>query len=324
MRRRDQRGTALLSVLLLTATLAVLAVAMTDLMTRSLAKAAAGEARDQAFWVMAGIETAALQVLEQQEAAVDLPGSPLFAQPVVLRVDGGTATIRFREATNCFNVNELVAKGDEGVLVPDAAAIQRFALFVRELGGSQTAGEQLAARIADFIDTDTDPEAGGFEDFDYRAHEVPYRTPGRLLASVTELRAVAGFSRDVYRLLAPWLCALPTDETQRLNVNTLTPRDIPLLVGFSGGAMTPYAAQAVVEQRPAGGYQTVEDFLGQPLFEGADLPPDLNAQLTVTSEVLRMEIVLETGIGRLRQETLVSRAGGSPRVIDRTIGERLP
>lgn len=324
MRSGNERGAALLTVLLLTATLAVLAVGMTELMTRSLRRASASEARDQAFWATAGLEWAAIDYLRRQGENVDVPAAPLFREPVVLPFEGGFASISFAEESNCFNVNDLLARGDDGEWVADEAAAERFAALIESLGGTRTGGLQLAARIADFADTDERPQAGGADDYDYRRRPVPYRTTRGLLASVSELRAISGYSRDVYRQLLPYLCALPTDEPQLLNVNTMTIDDAPLLKAAAGDALTLAGVAQLISMRTPAGYEDVSAFMEQPLLAGADLPNDFAGLLTTKSEHLTMEIVLEAPVGRLRQVSRVYRAGGEPRVVERVLGERLP
>ena len=324
MRRPNERGAALLTVLLFTATLAALAVGMTEIMGRSLRRATASEARDQAFWAMAGLEWAAIDYLAQQGDAVDVPAAPLFQEPVILPFDGGTATIAFTERSNCFNVNDLLSRGEDGEWVADEGAVQRFLNLIVALGGTSTAGRQLATRIADFTDSDTQPIEGGFDDYDYRRREVPYRSTKGFLSSVSELRAISGYSRDVYRQLVPFLCALPTDEAQLLNVNTLTVEDAPLLKAAAGDAITMSTAVRVISTRTPRGYDEVQEFIDQPLLAGADLPNDFSLLLTTSSEHIEMEIVLDAPVGRLRQVSRVWREGDEPQVVERVLGERLP
>lgn len=323
MKRREQRGAALLTVLLLTATIAALAVVMTETITRSLARATAGEARDQAFWAMVGIERTALQIIEEQGSDLDQPTAPLFAEPIIIPFEGGTATISFSEASNCFNINDLV-DADDGNSVADEGAAERFARLVQAIGGNLSAGQQLAARTTDFIDRDSRVETGGAEDYDYSRRDVPYRTAGGFLASVSELRAIAGFSRDVYGILAPQLCALPKDGTQELNVNTLAPGDVPLLIALAGDGLARATAERLVTQKPPNGYDSVEAFIDQPLLAGAELAEDFSAFLSTKSTLVEMEIVLESPLGRLRQVSLVERGEGGTEVLERRVGERLP
>ena len=322
-RRAHQEGAALLTVLLLTATLAVLAVAMTEVVTRALARASAAAARDQAFWALYGLESAALDYLERQGAEIDRPDAPLFAAPVVLPFEGGRATITFRERSNCFNVNDLVDFGGDGT-VADEAAAARFAALVTALGGNRSGGQQLAARITDFIDDDRRAQAGGAEDYDYARHEVPYRTPGSILVSPSEMRAIAGFSRDVYRSLLPYLCTPPLDGPQVLNVNTLTPAHAPLLAAVTDNAVNPALAARVIAQRPEAGYDEAADFLAHPLLQGVDLPSDTPTFVGTQSRLIAMEMVLESEIGRIRQESVLFRDRGRVAVLERRVGERLP
>lgn len=324
LRRDSQRGVALLTVLLLTATVAVIALGMTEVLTRAISRAGASEARDQAFWSLLGIETAAVSFLEEQSEIIDLPQSPLFQEPLVLALGDATATITFADRTNCFNVNDLVDTSEDGGLSKDEAALERFAALIVALGGSRGGGEQLGGRIIDFMDTNRRAEAGGAEDYDYARRPVPYRTSGQLLASRTELRSIAGFSRDVYRSLVPFLCALPMETPQVLNVNSLTPAQAPLLLAITGNALNLAQAERLIADRPLEGYENVQDFMGLPVLQGVDLPADTSTFLGVETGLLAMDIVLESGVGRLRQETLVERDGASVVVLERQVGERLP
>ena len=58
--RSTQRGAALIIVLMLVATLALGALALTETMKRAVNQSGAASARDQAVWALLGAETAAL------------------------------------------------------------------------------------------------------------------------------------------------------------------------------------------------------------------------------------------------------------------------
>ncbi|MEM1409241.1 MAG: type II secretion system minor pseudopilin GspK, partial [Pseudomonadota bacterium] len=268
-------------------------------------------------------ETAALEYLRQNASVLDQPAAPLFREPVTLPLEEAVATLSFAEKSNCFNINDLVDQAEDG-FVADEAAQERFAQLIVAVGGSRSAGEQMAARIADFMDSDNRVGTGGAEDFDYMRRPVPYRTSGSLMLSISELRVVEGFSRDVYRSLVPYLCALPTDGAGTLNINTLNEADAPLLMAATGNALTVDQARRLIRARPEQGYESVEAFLGDPALSGLDLPADTPVFLDITSGLVAMEVVLENAAGRLRQETLVSRRDNNVTVLERRVGERLP
>ncbi|MEM9809649.1 MAG: type II secretion system minor pseudopilin GspK [Pseudomonadota bacterium] len=322
--RHDEKGVALLTVLLLVATVSVVAIGMTQAVTRATNRSFAAGLRDQAYWAIYGIEGAAIDYLRENAAQLGQPNTPLFQEPLILPSADGTATLRFSERSNCFNINNLVNKdADDERYVVDAGAADAFAILVRELGASQATGSILAMRIADFIDSNNQPEISSAEDFDYQRRKVPYRTAARFLASVSELRAVAGFSRDVYRGLLPYLCALPNDGPQKLNVNTLTPEDAPLLVAASLGTINRALAVRVIESRPVTGYKAVEDFQSMAQLSNIELPENFSDSLAVESGLIAMELILEGSVGRLRQESLIER-GADVKVLERRFGERLP
>jgi general secretion pathway protein K len=324
MALREQKGAALLTVLLLAATVAALAVVMTETMTRVLARTGAGEGRDQAYWALRGIERAALGQIQAAGDEFDTILPRLLAQPIIIPLGDTVGTVRIRDRSQCFNVNDLAVagEGDEDSAA-DAGAIGRFADLVRALGGSASAGESLGTRIADFIDADQRAESAGAEDYDYERREVPYRTAGQPLASVSELRAISGFSQDIYRTLAPYLCTLPMDGPQALNVNTLTPADAPLLVAATGQALTLQAAERLIENRPPAGYVDVAAFLDRPELANLDLPGDLQSLLSTKATLIELDLTVDGPLGRQRQRTLVRTAAGL-QVLERQEGEWLP
>ncbi|MEM0929957.1 MAG: type II secretion system minor pseudopilin GspK [Pseudomonadota bacterium] len=324
-RASGQRGAALLSVLLLVAMLGGAVAVMNETMNRAARYVAAAQARDQAYWALTGAEEAALIVLQQQLDSEAVSERQLFAQPFPLVTPLGPGTVRFEDAGRCFNVNSLVAPqgggegegGDDDQPAPrrrgdaeqaDAEQAERFAMLVEAVGADRATGRVLAARITDFIDADESTTPGGMEDFDYVRRDVPYRTAGQDLISVSELRSIAGFSQSVYLTLAPYLCAAPRGLDFKININALAPEEAPLLVAASRGAITRRVAEDVLAQRPPQGFPDVETFLGSGVLAGTDLPTGTAERLDVRSARLKMIISINIGADRLAMETLLDRS----------------
>ena len=77
----------------------------------------------------------------------------------------------------------------------------------------------LAGAVVDWLDPDTDlrfPTGG--EDVVYSGSDPPYRTANSMITSTSELMAIAGFDREAYRKLAPYVTVLP--HGTKINVNT--------------------------------------------------------------------------------------------------------
>lgn len=325
--QRDQKGAALLVVLVLVATLAAIALAISQFADRTVRRVTAAQTRDQAYWAMIGVERAALELLDAQNRlreGVDLPTERWLAEPFIIPFEGGTISARFIDRSACFNVNDFVSTDEGDGYVADPDAIKRFGTLVADLGGTANGGESLAMAAADFMDTDGNAQSGGAEDYAYSGRKVPYRTPGRPVAAVSELRAVEGWTGQVMGVLTPWLCARrEMTEPGRINLNTLTEEDAPILANALGGALPLGEAERLISQRPPDGYESVGAFLGQPVFQNFDserreeIEPRLGTEasfieLKATVSYDGMVFVLTTGIEKA--------SGGRYRVTSRRFG----
>src|SRR3569832_2148479 len=88
------------------------------------------------------------------------------------------------------------------------------------------------------------------------------------MADVSELRAARGVTPKIYARLKPWICVLPVAEPVKLNVNTLTPEQAPLIAMLMPGELTVADARAALAARPAGGYGSSVRFWEGRIFEG--------------------------------------------------------
>ncbi|MEO1041006.1 MAG: type II secretion system minor pseudopilin GspK [Pseudomonadota bacterium] len=321
---RQQRGAALLTVLLLVATLSVLMIGMTEVLSRSTRQAALAATRDQAFWILYGVEGAALDFLEQRASTPGVPVTALFAQPITIPTEFGVATIAFRDGTNCFNVNSLVLADDNGQRF-NADAAEQFSFLANALGTDRTTGRVLAARIADFIDTNNNAESASFEDYDYQRRTVPYRAPGRALRSISELRAIEGFTQEVFLALAPHLCAAGLGGEQTLNVNTLGAADYPLIAAMTRDGVPPRVFETVLRNRRQRGFENVEEFLKRAGLEnvGGVEDSDVAAVFGDQSTRLHMTITVVAPMGRLSMTSTLDRQNGTLSVVERRLGQAL-
>jgi general secretion pathway protein K len=281
-KREDQRGIALLVVLLLLASVAVVALATTQLMARAVARTGAAQARDQAVWLLLGAEQAALAALEADQTPADTAADPHLAGPVTLPLGGAVVRGSFEDAP-CVNVNAFVVQDGEALRSPiePNPGQEAFGGLVEALGGNRVAGLALAAATADFIDTDDAPNPAGAEDFTYAREAVPRLTAGGFLADVSELRAVAGWDADTYVALKPYLCALPTADPARLNVNMLRPEHAPLLRAALGNEVPIFEAERLIAQAPPDGYEQVGTFLSRLQTPPTAPPLDVSSSLVL-------------------------------------------
>jgi general secretion pathway protein K len=254
-RPSSERGAALLTVLLLVAIVAVLAATALERLRLSTRLAANAVAIDQARGYAYAAETLALTrvtgLLRQSPDRVALHGG-WSGRSFGLPIPGGTATARVTDGGNCFNLNGLVTRGQDGSYVANPLQVARLARLTRVLRLPD--GDRLAAAAADFIDSDDVPLPLGAEDTSYRGR----RTAGTLMVDPSELRAVEGVTPDAYRTLRPWLCTLPVAEPSAINLNTLSPEQAPLLAMLLPDGASVEQARAVLLRRPDTGFASTD------------------------------------------------------------------
>lgn len=324
-----ERGAALLSVLLLVAVMAVIAAVMLERLNLAVRLAGNAQAMTQARLTATSAEAVAMARIKalvdaDPDRTVDRLG--LLGRTLPFTVGTTTVGVRIEDAGNCFNVNSLVQQGSDGVHALRPAALQQLRALMAGLGLSEGEAFPLTDAMVDWMDSDDAPLPNGAEDGTYRALPVPYRTPGRPIADLTELRAVRGMTPQIYVRLRPWLCVLPAEDLSPVNVNTLRPDQARLLAMLAPGTVTIARAQAVIAARPAAGYGATDQVIAAlnagstgdgPLFGG--IPP---GQLQLRSRWFRLEQAVEVGPVRLEEQVLIDTGLTPPRIAFRTWGDR--
>ena len=92
-------------------------------------------------------------------------------------------------------------------------AKQIFIRLLQTLDGvevSQAKALEIADAVADFMDADNQKRLNGAEDDAYRSATPPYRAANQPMASISELRAVTGITREIYTALAPFVTVWPS------------------------------------------------------------------------------------------------------------------
>jgi general secretion pathway protein K len=296
--RPERAGMALLTVLLLVAVMAVVAVAVLDDVRFSVRRTTNAEAGAQAQWYADGAETLVRgRIAELAAGGADANRTPLTPEwngrVVSLPIDGGTLTAVIRDGQACFNLNSVVEwTGDRWAGRPAAAA--QLLTLGEAVGVDATRMRTITDSLIDWIDTDTAARPLGAEDGAYAGLAEPYRTAGVPLAEVSELRVLRGVDPPTYARLRPHLCALPSERSP-INVNTLAPEDAPLLVMLTDGALSLPAARAVIAARPAGGWTVAADFWSQAALAGLEIGPTARDQVTVRTDYFDLRIDVDHG-----------------------------
>lgn len=300
-KRRDERGAALLAVLLLVAVMAIVAAMMLDRLGLATGLAANAEAQGAAQRALAEGEARVLAGLADGSVA---PGEGQWAVP------RGAIVWRVGPGGNCFNVNALVLAQPDGSLRARPAGLMEARTLMVSLGVGAGQAGALADAMADWIDSDSQSLPQGAEDSVYLASAHPYRTAGRPLVDVGELRAVRGMTPALQARLAPWLCALPEVGT--------SPVALASLRAGQGRLLAMFAPEALPLAR-------AEQLIGQPIGQGGITPEDLPGfapdEVVAQDRWLRARIEARIDGRVLGEDVLIDGGQDRPKIVARAWGE---
>ena len=318
--RQGETGAALLTVLLLVAVIGALAAVSLEklkIATRLATNmAATDQARAFGFAAesLATLRIADLVARDRERTTLD---GDWQGQPIAFPIDGGTAVALLSDGGNCFNLNSVVIGQAQTGLAARPSAIGQFAALMRLLDIRGEDASRIAVALADWIDSDSDPQPGGAEDGAYQG----YRTANTLVADPSELRAVAGVSAAIYARLRPWICALPDTDLSPLNVNTLRPDQAPLIAMLLPGQLNLARAKAIIDERPKAGYSNIVDFWKLPALVGQTPPPDIYAQPQLKTRWFMVDLNIELAGAELREIALIDGALVPARLVYRSYGD---
>jgi len=319
-----ERGAALIAVLLLVAVMGAMAVAALEKMRMATALAVNTAAIDQARALAVGIES--LLALRADDLLAQSPGRTTLAggwNGETRRLPlpgGGIAEAVLRDGGNCFNVNSVAAGALPTALTPRGAGVAQFSALMLMLGVPEREARQIAAATGDWVDGDIILSRDGAEDLSYAGIEPAYRTGNTLMADVSELRAVAGMTPEIYARLRPWLCALPTTDLSPINVNTLGPEQAPLLAMLAPEQLGVAAARGVIAGRPAAGWGSLVEFYRTPALAAVTLPLDVQSQPQLRTKWFRLDLRIDLKGAELVETALIDARIAPARVAARRWG----
>ncbi|HZP35411.1 MAG TPA: hypothetical protein VFE48_02850 [Methylomirabilota bacterium] len=238
MSARDERGFALLSVMLVVALLTVVVLELTVAMRL---EAAAGRSfRDglvAAHLAEAGVQQALREIASQAPVqGVDRDGRLVFYRVV----PGSTLPERLpalprRHVALAGGEFSYTLSDEEGRLDLNTASPVRLARLLQALDVDRPARDVIVDSVADWKDADELARLNGAEDDYYLERPVPYRARNARLHDVAELLQIRGVTRDLYagRQGRPGLASLVTVHGREgVNLNT-APAPVLSAFGFS-------------------------------------------------------------------------------------------
>ena len=286
--RQHQRGVALIIVLLIVALVVVLGTEMGGRLQLNIQRIQNIKDNNQAQWYAYSAEAFAeksIKLIYEQSAEKIHAGQP-WAEEVIFPLDGGGLQAQLVDMQSCFNLNALaVATSDqlqEQSVTPQMEAFQRLlASIEREEPLESFTIDTVRDSLADWLDTDDRTRDFGAEDPEYESRPVPYLAANGLMVSQTEFRLINGVSSEWINEVWPFVCVIPNSSLLKINVNTITSEQAPVLAGLAGISLS--EANELIGRRPGDGWEDIEDFLGESVFQTTPLTDEQRAWFDITT-----------------------------------------
>lgn len=344
MKNNQQSGMAMLVVLMLTALMAITAVNMSDYGLRALHRATSSQFYLQSKWLLLSVES---QIQRQQLSPLPTDkvhlGQPWARADQHIVLDGSQVNFRLRDRQSCFNLNALgrgqgagekVAAqtetpkteesrekptAEESTKVPSVPYAQQvFQQLLLTQGVEATQAQNITSALADWMDKDAISHSGSSEASLYNEHRPPLIPANRPMLDTSEFRVIAGVDQALYLRLKPLICALPTPDL-RININTLSPAQAPLLAALFLGDMSVEAAQQLIASRPATGWGVVNDL--KPLIADSNTTfAKAQTAITLTSDHFELRLWLDEEQRSNSMRSLFQRDEQAFQVISRQYG----
>ena len=322
-RMSPDQGAALITVLVMLSILSTLAIVTLESSRFSMRRTANIMGMDQIRWYVLGAESYAagrIQSLTSTGERVSIDQSEWQGRPFVCPLDNGVMTLTLWDGGNCLNLNSLIQANDEDREAVSPVGFYHLARLLDLLQvKSGPAGLALSASLADWIDADQVATHNGAEDEAYRSRSLPYRPANTLLSDVSELRRIVGFDDETVRQLAPSVCVRPSTAGNPINIDSIRIEQAPLLAAVLGASVTVQTAQQVINDRPKGGWESVDAFFNHPRLSSLELSTQTKSLFSQKSTYYVLVTRIEHA-GMTETAASLMSTSGAPRTIRRVLG----
>ena len=320
-----QRGAALIVAMLVFALAASLVVAMKSEFNRFFERTANILLAEQAQAYLRGAEELAAMALIRDYDKDKAEGqerddlSEDWARPPPPFALDGTGWMKgeLRDLQGRFNLNALVESGVPTVPPRFTTPQEQFIRLLQALGDAAVSEQEAKAiteSISDWLDADSEPLQDGAEENFYYGLTPAYRAANRSMTSVSELRAVANVTPEIYQALLPWVTVLP-DAATTLNIHTAEPT---LLRSINAdGDLTPLS-EADGESLGEALFEDKNAFFASSVFAGKqDRMVEIKKRLGVESNYFLLEAQVEVAGREMRLYSVLHRQNRTIKAIAR-------
>ena len=185
---------------------------------------------------------------------------PVLNQSYFFSNELATIQVDVSDASNCFNLNSIFIKTDDGVQIKkdNKEWLERL---LRLKGFDTPEIESFIDQLIDWVDPDNQPLNFGAENYFYIGPLSPINqyTPKRLLSNLSEIKSFPILDQMDFKKISNNLCVLPGISNQLINVNTLNNSHKNLIASFFDEENLEFIESQILDI-PENGYDSANEF----------------------------------------------------------------
>jgi general secretion pathway protein K len=294
---KGERGFALVLTLIITALLVALCVEfVNEVFVDTSARQGFTDGQQASMLAASGMEAAIKLMKYGQSFHPEYTSQADLEQLAkLLNIEDEKGTIQVTAEDECGKLNLNPAWGDNGTPI---APYSNFATRLVKNSGLST---DLLDAVADWRDTNDEPNPAGGETAYYGTLKPPYTARNGKLSTVEELRLVKGIDAAAFKKLRPNVTVY--DVCSKVNINT-APEEV---IASLADDMTTVLAKSVVDYRKTQPFKNVSDLknvtgMSGKIFQELNLYIDvkgfayrIHSEARVNETVRYMESVVNSG-----------------------------
>lgn len=292
------KGIILISVLLIVLLLSSVAVLIGNNYLISLKRAGYIEFQTTSLNMFRNIESLALKKIDIELRFNNKylsKENPLFVNDFVFELDNGKIVSKISDASVCFNINSIVAKGDNN-FIENKKSTQAFRKLMSYYEVDNNIVEEIIDQVIDWIDYDSNPRAYGLEDYYYSGplNNPKEYTGKRLFISINELKGIPAIRKIDWNIIDDHFCANQQNDNFSFNINSIELKDAYLLSSLFPN-IDISDAEYIITYMPEEGVQTLTEL--SKLFPSRDFnSPNGVISFSSSSFLLSSKITFENYI----------------------------
>ena len=259
----NKPGVVLISTLLIVMVMSVISIQISKNFFLSIQRDSYIDFKNHSLQLLLSSEKEALKSIQKEITSSNeklTNKDPVLNQSYFFSNELATIQVDVSDASNCFNLNSIFIKKDNGVEIKkdNKDWLERL---LRLEGIDAPERESFIDQLIDWVDSDNQPLNFGAENYFYIGplSTINQYTPKRLLSNLSEIKNFPVLDQIGFKKISNNLCVLPGISNQLINVNTLNESHKNLIASFFDEENLEFIESQILDV-PENGYDSTNEF----------------------------------------------------------------